>query len=452
MTRLLLLGCAPLPNDRSRMHSAPGLRAWQMCRALLDAGHQVTLATFGERVDRPTSAPGLTRVCLAPGDFTDAERLGAVLEQARPDAVVTAGSYQPTRAACLLDTDLPLWIDLPGDMMSEAQLRAADSQDPSFIQDYRSILKPALARGDHFSVISRRQRHALIGQLGLVGRLIEVGVRHELVSVMPPAVEPAHRVTHRPRPGGIPADAFLILSSGGYNTWCDVGTLFAGLARAMSRDPRIHFVSAGGPIPDHCEESYARLRGLISGTKFAGRFHLLGWQWPEELAALYAASQLAVNMDRPCYEAELGSRNRILDWARHGLPCLTTGSSELARDLCDQGVALEVAQGDPDALATAIAEQAANPEALTRMGAAARAEVERRYSIEATTEPLLAWARAPTLAPRSAAPMEEQPDAGSLQAELRRCQAQLAAVRGSAAYRGLRHASDLLSRLKAPKK
>ena len=434
------------------MHAAPGLRAWQMCRALLDGGHQVTLATFGERADRPASHAHLKRVCLAPGDFTDPGRLGEVLKQARPDAVITAGSYQPTRAACLLDTGLPIWIDLPGDMMAEAQLRAESSKDPDMIQDYRAILLPALERGDHFSVISRRQRYALIGQLGLAGRFGQYGAgRDELISVMPPAVEPAPRVTHRPRPDGIPADAFLVLSSGGYNTWCDVSTLFPGLARAMGKDPRIHFVSAGGPIPDHCEEQYSHFRSLVAGTKFSSRFHLLGWQWPEDLAALYAASDLAINMDRPCYEAELGSRNRLLDWARHGLPCITTATSELARDLCDRGLALEVPPNAPDTLAAAIAEQAANPEAIARMGAAARAEVEQRYSPAATTAPLLAWARYPTRH-RDSGPPIPGPDASLVQAELRRCQAQLAALRGSVTYRGLQRASDLLGRLKGPKK
>ena len=456
MTRLLLLGCSPLPTDRSRRHAAPGLRAWQLCRPLLDAGHEVTLVTFGERPARPPTTPGLRRVCLAPGDFTHRERLNEVLLQARPDAVITAGSYQPTVAACLLQSELPLWVDLPGDMMAEAQLRGQSAEDPRLLHDYLSILRPALERGDHFSVISRRQRHALVGQLGLAGRLTKDGVGHELVSVLPPAAEPARRVTHGPRPGGIPSDAFLVLSSGGYNTWCDVQNLFAGLEQAMDRDPRIHFVSAGGSIPDHCEEAEARLRQLVRSSAHGGRFHLLGWQWPEDLATLYAASQLAVNMDRACYEAELGSRNRLLDWLRHGLPCLTTPCSELARQLCDQGLALEVPPGDPEAMAERLLSLASTPEVLSRLGTVARAEVERQYSYLATTEPLLLWARQPARAPGSGqATPGREPDARLLQAELRRCQGQLEAIRSSVAFRGLRRASNLLDplrrRLKGPK-
>ena len=457
MTRLLLLGCGPLPADRSRRHAAPGLRAWQLCRALLDGGHQVSLVTFGGGPSRqPAGAPGLTRICLAPGDFTDGKRLNEVLDQARPDAVITAASYQPTRAACLLDSELPFWFDLPGDMMAEAQLRAESSGEPDRIWDYLSILRPALERGDHFSVISNRQRHALVGQLGFVGRLGADTVGHELVSVLPPAVEPAPRVVLQPRPDSIPPDAFLVASSGGFNTWCDVETLVAGLALAMEQDPRIHFVAAGGPIEDHCEGAAARLRELIEASPHGAKFHLLGWLWPEDLAALYAGSQLAVNMDRACYEAELGSRNRLLDWLRHGLPCLTTPCCELARELCDLGLANETAAGDPEAMAARILELAATPDALTRQGADARQEVERRYTPASTTGPLLAWAGHPTRAPASAAATTSaQPDAQHLAAELRRSEEQLKAIRASVAFRGLRRVSSLLDpvrhRLKGPK-
>jgi len=445
MTRLLIIGVSPLPVDRSRRHAAPGLRAWQFARALSRQGHDLCLVTLGERHGSVAGAGApLRRVSLPAGDFTDAEQLQEIHDDFGPDAVITAGSYQPTVAAYLLRSDRPLWIDLPGDMMAEAQLRAAMDDEHSFMSDYLSILRRALLRGDHFSAISGAQRLSLVGQLGVAGRLGPGTLGRELVSVVPPAVEPAPRVTLRPRPDGVPPDAFVLLSSGGYNTWCDVETLVAGLEGAMAQDPGIHFVSAGGAVADHCVERYRRLQELVERSPHARNFHLLGWQWPEELGALYAASQLGINMDLQCYEAELGSRNRLLDWLRHGLPCLTTAGSELARQLCDAGAGWATPPGDPEQLTGRVLELAAEPEQLASAGATGRALVSDRFSPEETTRPLLRWAAAPRRAGDHDAPRpawDRSPEL--LEAELARAEAQLRAVRGSLAFRGMRRAEDL---------
>ena len=52
---------------------------------------------------------------------------------------------------------------------------------------------------------------------------------------------------------GIDADAFVLLWSGSFNTWCDVDTLFTGIERAMERLPSLVFLSTGGEVRGHDE-------------------------------------------------------------------------------------------------------------------------------------------------------------------------------------------------------
>ena len=464
--RILLLGIAPLPFERSKNHSAPGLRAWQFCQPLLADGHRVCLVTFGEPLpgEPAPAGEGLTRVCLAPGDFMDQGRLQQELSRFGPDAVVAASSYQCTRAASLLGQlapDLPLWVDLPGDMMAEAQLRAAtagvesdpgEPPVPDFVADYRSILLPALGRADRFSVVSARQRLCLVGQLGLAGRLGPETLGQELVAVIPASVEAPPATEEGKPPEDLPDEGrFVIISSGSFNTWMDIETLFEGLSRAMSRDSRIHFVAAGGAVSGHCEAPLARFKSLVRGSRLRHRFHLRGWLWPEQLRGLYARADLGLNLDLPCYEAELGSRNRVLDWLRHGLCCLTTPCSEFTAELTDLGLALAVPPAEPEALARLLC-QLAGPRRgeLAPMAEAARRHVLQRQGHALTTAPLRRWARAPARAGDTSRGEAGAavPSAADLQAEAHRLRRQLDAVQSSRAYGVLRRGERLASGLK----
>lgn len=439
--RILIIGVAPLPHDRSRTHAAPGLRTWQFCRPLLEDGHKVCLITLGRGTPGKQFArryPLLRRERLGSDAFLDRDALQRVHDDFSPDCVVAASSYQPTCAATRLRTDQPLWVDLPGDMMSEAQLRAVD--DPRLVADYRSILEPALRQGDHFSVVSGRQRHCLVGQLGLAGRLNAATLGQDLVSVIPAGVEPPlQEPRQRPR-----RDRFVILSSGGYNTWTDVDVIFEALCQAMSQDPRIFFTSAGGSIGGHSEEPWQRLRRLVQSSPFKDRFDLRGWQWPGALARLYAQADLGLNVDRPCYEAELGSRNRLLDWLRHGLSCVTTPTCELARDLVRQELAFAAPPGDAEGLGRLLVRLAARSSEVHARGQRAAVAVVEQYGYAATTGPLRCWARAPRRAADGKAPPLPAADAALAEADLRRLESQLGALRGSLAFKTLQQGEKLM--------
>ncbi len=405
----------------------PALRARQFLVALLEAGHDVAFAALvnGEEEDNGSRAPWRRKLeyptASGPREFryhpVQRARAGALLtlrdlrHEFVPDVVVSAGPFMPMVGGARAAGDEPLWIDVPGDPMSEAQLRAHRSGRAEPINRYRQVLSLAVGRGDHFSVVSADQRKVLIGALGLAGRLTASVVGQELVDVIRPAVVGLYRDCPPESPdglvSGIAADDYAVLFCGGFNTWLDAETLLGGVLKAMEADRHIHWVSTGGALPGHHEGGYTWFRRQAERSPHAARFHFLGWVPARHLDAVYAASDLALNMDTPCYESEFGSRTRLLDALERGLPVAATDTCELTADLRDVQGFHPLAVGDPDLLSSLLVrlagekrrrQSAGDGSAVTTGFDPARrpwSAVRDRYSLASTTRPLLDWLEDP---------------------------------------------------------
>ncbi|HYB98076.1 MAG TPA: sulfatase-like hydrolase/transferase [Candidatus Limnocylindrales bacterium] len=339
--------------------------------------------------------------------FTDEKRLAGQavrhrMEAFAPEAMVGVTVYASALAR-RLRLGVPMWADVFGDLLSEAQAKAARSGGDWSLVHFWSLLAPVLETADRFSAVSHAHSHALIGQLGLAGRLSAATAGENLVEVIPCAAEaPAatredrdrlRRATRREL--GIPENAFVALCSGGFNTWCDVDTLGRATADALARDSRMHVVVTGGAIPGHDEHSYGRFLELAGSCD---RVHLLGWVDSPRLPAIYACADVGLNIELPLYERRFGAENRVVEWLAHGLPCLTTALSEAGAVLVEQGLAVGCARQDPESLAQALLELAAEPSALHRIGDRGRRHAAVHASFTATAAPLLQWAEAPAFA------------------------------------------------------
>jgi GT2 family glycosyltransferase len=177
---VLVIGFAPLPFEKERRLGALTFRTWHVTQALLAAGHEVTLvavrmaAAYEEESRRPRAlrfrGNHFTYYSVEHAVFDDGRFVQRVCNRIQPEALVTVHSY-PTWAASRLDCDAPLWADLNGYGMSEAQARAAVAGDDAAVADAWRWERATLARADVFSVVSGRQKFALIGELAAVGRL-----------------------------------------------------------------------------------------------------------------------------------------------------------------------------------------------------------------------------------------------------------------------------------------
>ncbi len=393
--RVLVLGWAPLPFENARMNYAPGARAWQLARPLAAAGHAVCLGLARIPGAYDGDPPAVAELCrdgiliylLGRDLFSSGDALDRLVASFAPDVVVGATAV-PSRRAAEVAGERPLWVDFFGDPMAEAQAKAAVHPDGDHLTAYWRLTADLLERGDAFSAVSERQRLALIGQLGLAGRLNRATCGHQLVHTVPLCAGAADRVSDAVPPEELDDGDFVVLWSGGYNTWCDVETLFRALERAMEQNGAIRFVSTGGGIEGQDVTTYGRFRELVAGSRFGDRFHLKG-RLPERRAAGYLArADLGVVTEKPIAERLLGGSARLLGWMSAGLPFVCARLSEVSVEAEGSGLGTTYPPGDAEALAERILAAAGRGRRPRRRPGA---ELLDGLTAEATTRPLVAW-------------------------------------------------------------
>ena len=110
------------------------------------------------------------------------------------------------------------------------------------------------------------------------------------------------------------------------------------------------------------------------------RIHFLGNRTQDQVSALFAAADLIVT---PSVRDDSGNvdglPNVVMEALASGTPLITTAAGGIGAVVEDHATAALVPERDAAALATTITRLAADPAARQRMGAAARALVEREF-------------------------------------------------------------------------
>ena len=410
--KILLVGQSPLPikEEGGNRVNAPGVRAWHFAKALTEAGHEVRLVAVQTEI-RPLIEPRLIapRLILHPilgAEITQDNLLARLEAEFKPDALVAASVWPSYLVALFGSADLPFWADLFGSPLAEGQAKAALYANDSLIEPFARFETTVLARADVVSGVSSYQEYALVGGLAGQGRLNRHTYGYRLAYTIPAALDErvlAHDQTVL-RAKIVPENAFVVLWSGGYNTWTDVDTLFAGLESAMLQTPRLHFVSTGGALPPHDSLTYPHFQSLVETSAYRDRYHLLGWLPYEVLQNYYYESDLGIILDKWSYEGVLGSRTRLLDWLKYGLPAAVTLSAELTRKLGQAGLAFPFPHGDGPMLGKLLLELANNPAKLKEAGQRGKDYVLRNFNYMTACAPLRAWAENPRRAPDAGQP------------------------------------------------
>jgi len=402
--RVLVLGQGPLPGQENLRMDAPGLRSWHFGLALLQAGHDVTMVVLDESQSAPVTQsiqPGLICYQIASSVLTKGDFLTRLCHEFNPDAAVGVSIFPAYLAALYLPPDLPLWADLFGSPLAEGQAKAFVHNDDNLLEPYARYEWVVARRADIFSTVSSYQKYAWVGALATHGRFNKYSYGHDFVSVIPASVsDEILPHTDKVLRGSLVTEAdFVVLWSGGYNTWTDVDTLFQGLEEAMAARLELHFVSTGGSLPSHDEVTYAHFCQLVAHSPHQARYHLLGWLSLATLHNYYYEADVGIILDRWSYEGLLGSRTRLLDWLKYGLPAITTVTAELTEILVQEALCFSFPHGDSQALAALIVELAQNRPILKQSGEKASAWVLENYNYQKVCQPLLAWCAAPSRAP-----------------------------------------------------
>jgi glycosyltransferase involved in cell wall biosynthesis len=426
--RVLLIGVWPWPRaeDATRL-SFGGHRTEQFFTALTEAECAVEAVLLDE--ERGVAPP--TARTLSLDELRSGRRLQEAHDAFGPDVVVAVGGYHTIRAAVGLHTDRPRLLDLGGDLAAEGQLRAVARPEDGI--DALAVLGEALAVGDYFTVVGPSQRLACLGQLGLAGRLTGTRVGREPVGIVPLA----SRGPREPKPP--PGGPTRLLWAGGYNTWMDVDTLFEGLDAAFACREDLTFVSTGGVIEGHDEETHPRFWRRARGSTFVDRFQDLGRLPRREMVQTLQSCHVVLSISRPCLEAELGSRQRIVEALAHGRAVVATRLGDLSREVEEAGAGLLVPPSDASSLANALLRLAGDREEVLDRGCRGRSLWESRFTYGKTAAALTGFVARPERWPPPA--LADGGDA--LRRRLLRMQQDLDELRGSRTFRALR----LLDRL-----
>ncbi len=412
MKNILVLGMCPLPGDNETQTIGPGKRTWQFVKTLLDHGHHVCLiasrhkGAYTERKHPRIAAEthdSLIRYTVDQEIFENRKWIQHIHDNFRPDVVLGATVY-PSYIACGLNTDKPIWADLFGHIMAEAQTKCRLFDDDFYLLRFWNYEQRVIDKADIFSVVSNPQLQATIGELGIRGRLNKRSAGYSFIRLIPCAVDLEAYDKLKIDDNSVidlecQDDDFIVSWSGGYNTWTDVETLFCALENAMAQNNSIKFLSTGGAIGGHDEFTYPHFLELINASVCRDNFIMKGWIPHELVPAHWRRSHVGINIDRMSYEAVLGSRNRILDWMGVKLPVITTKVCELTEIMEEKKLGLTFEPEKADVLTNLLLNAARDKNELKRYAERAYRYAQEKFTFEATTQPLLEWLENPAAAP-----------------------------------------------------
>lgn len=399
MTKVLIIGNSPLPTDNAEMRPAAGLRTYQFLKACRSAGFDVQLVTVAMAASE-ASEDG--QIILLKDDPRLMRRLQVACDEFGPDLILGVNTF-PSSLACGLRSDAPLWADLNGWVMSEAQAQAYKLGSNDYLGHYFAMERRIIRRADKFSAVSVPQKHALLGELASAGRLNRESFGYEFVHHVANGTEwfkGEKEASEGDILAKIPRNKFVALWLGGYNTWVDEKMLFKGMEDAMAECDDLVYVSTGGRIKGLDNETFLRFLKMVDGSRFKDRFVFLGWVDTEDIPGIYGRSDVGLNVDRRCVETLTGARNRINEMMKFRLPVVTTLGSEISYECVAAEAGLGVESGDAEGLTAALMEMyQADEDRLEAFGRRGRDYILRECGYERLGVEFVEWARDAKRAP-----------------------------------------------------
>lgn len=289
--------------------------------------------------------------------------LRALLQRLRPDVIHARGT-STWLDACLARVNL--W---PAPRLILGFHGLIDASGPSSVR--RLLLRACTGAADCVVVPSRDAMRLLSGKWGVSRRKLQIipnGV--DTVQFRPP--DPLERARLR-EDLGIPGDAHVVACVANLVPIKSHDVLLQAWRQVVMVAPGAILLLAGdGPLRTELECMTQRLR-------CANSVHFLGRR--RNVATVLGASDLFVLPSR--YE---GSSNALLEAMSCGLPVIATAVGGNLDTITPHSTGWMLPAGDPHRLAELMIAALLEADARRRVGAAAREEVERRFSAAAWRE------------------------------------------------------------------
>lgn len=384
-SRVLLLTHDPLQSNMS----GPGVRVFELGRALAAAGASVTVASPFESDLRD---PALAIARYRAGDDASVAELAAL-----HDVIVIQGfaleqypSLATLPAALVADLYCPFTIEHLE--MRSASLRESPGVEAraQFVAESASALQAQnrqLAIADFFLCASERQRDFWLGALQTAGRLTldtygEDASLRSLIDVVPFGLPdapppPKRQQVIKGRIPGIGRDDFVLLWAGSILDWQDPLLLIRAVARLSKTHPDVKLVFMGTRHPN---PAVPPMRAVPACRELAESLGVLDrhvffneWVAYAERHEWLLEADLGVTTHRDHLETHFSFRTRMLDYLWAGLPIVATAGDVFAELIEGRALGLTVAPGDEDALVSALGRMRDDQGLRDRSRAAVRA-------------------------------------------------------------------------------
>lgn len=418
MKRILLIGNAPLPEENTLTRPAAGLRTHQFLKSLIDKRFLVELVSimmpecYESEPQREEKDHGkrFREFRISKNDPQLIPYIQKIHDDFHPDAIVAVNTH-PSYIASQIESLAPLWADLNGWIMAEAAAQAYKNESNDYLPHYHNMERTVLMRADKLSAVSSAQCFCVLGELASLGRLNKESFGYQFCHHIPNGSEWLDGEREKDQDyavlKNVPDDAFILLWVGGYNTWVDEATLFRGVADAMQKCPKLHFVSTGGGIEGLDDKTFARFKQMIDQSEFKERFVFLGWVKSDSIPYIYSRADVGINVDRRCVETFTGARNRINEMMKFGLPVITTLGSEISYEVvrADCGIGIESGRHTllTDAICAMYEEwhggQQRESVRFNRYARNGQKYIEEECNYNKVMQPLFAWLENPRPAP-----------------------------------------------------
>ncbi len=176
---------------------------------------------------------------------------------------------------------------------------------------------------------------------------------------------------------GVPPDASLIGMAGRIAPWKGQDVFVDALAALNHRLPCVHGVIVGLPEEADGPGYSDRLHEQVTALGLGDCVHFVGFR--EDVPQLLAATDVVVH----CSVKPEPFGRVVIEGMAAGRPVVASRAGGPMEIIADGVDGLLVPPGDPEQLAEAVARVLTNPAEASRLAAAARQTVSRRYGIDA---------------------------------------------------------------------
>jgi glycosyltransferase involved in cell wall biosynthesis len=398
--------------------AGPGIRAWELARAL-SRENSVTLAAPRTEIEAPPEFR------LHAFEMGKAGALSEIL--AEHDVVIGQGLVFNAHPE-VLASDLVLGIDLYDPELLES-LHFENGQPFEHLSHeqhrYVSQMTTMLRRGDFFFCATERQRDYYLGALSALGR-VNVPIYNQdqqlrsLIDLVPSGIAAEPPKASAPVLKGvhpaIAADDLVFLWAGGLWHWFEPDLLVRAAAELQAELPKLRICFFAGARPNPYGEPYrtptaAQAHRLASELGVLNRsvVFLEDWVPYNERGAYLLESDVGVCSHLAGIETHFAFRTRLLDYIWSRMPIICSNEDSLSTEIVEAGAGLHVAIGDLEGWKNALRRMYHDAD-LRAEGRKAMETLAEQYQWQNVAQPLLRLCRNP----------QRSPDQQLMQALLRR--------------------------------